>query len=632
MGSCEEGEMINRTAGTLVWVRRRNGSWWPGIVLAKKELPSKLKNSGRFGTPIKLLGRPDGSIDFYNLGKTVRVKSFRCGGEYEEIIEKAKSYVKKNPNEGKYVRREDAILHALEIEKDQKENPISVNKNRNVNSKKQMNGVKKKGLNGNNHQTGSGSKKRSKNPNNDSEEDLKTQGMPRMRDLREIGSKEQKNPKNKSVAITHETKNPNPDLVPNPNPNLVKEMSLQFGGVSATSSSNSTAKRKRSNMAQAYENMRKKHKSVPLSKLSDGSRIIIPSYCNWIGPNTFNTNEIAINNNTNNIKYNNCGQNSSETSSRSNCNGRDLDSINGNSGAFLESGSSDSGFFNVPLVMGDVFEGDYPSAFGFYASDKHDTSVSFEETKNPNFHSNNNNGGLKQEINNHSYENKTSCSESTESDRDSTHAKPDSNSISESGNRIPDENETPAFDSRFLNTQLAPLEEEVKIIKPIKSIPMESYLYDVEIIVKTSHKGPHVPLVSLMSRLNSKAIVGHPVSVQVVKDGSTLHLLKSEKEREHRPSVNTSSINQLLKRDEKVISKRSNNNKKVDRRKVASNSNKKVDRTKMRRLSSITIDRRERRGGERKLLVEKMSGPTVACVPLRLVFSRINEALKFPTN
>lgn len=54
--------------------------------------------------------------DWYNLEKSKRVKAFRCG-EYDRCIEKAKAFA---ANTGKkvvkYARREDAILHALEIE------------------------------------------------------------------------------------------------------------------------------------------------------------------------------------------------------------------------------------------------------------------------------------------------------------------------------------------------------------------------------------------------------------------------------------------------------------------------------------------------------------------------------------
>lgn len=55
--------------------------------------------------------------DWYNLEKSKRVKAFRCG-EFDDCIEKAEAAqggpLKKRE---KYARREDAILHALELEK-----------------------------------------------------------------------------------------------------------------------------------------------------------------------------------------------------------------------------------------------------------------------------------------------------------------------------------------------------------------------------------------------------------------------------------------------------------------------------------------------------------------------------------
>lgn len=57
--------------------------------------------------------------DWYNLEKSKRVKAFRCG-EFDDCIERAESSqgmpVKKRE---KYARREDAILHALELERKQ---------------------------------------------------------------------------------------------------------------------------------------------------------------------------------------------------------------------------------------------------------------------------------------------------------------------------------------------------------------------------------------------------------------------------------------------------------------------------------------------------------------------------------
>ncbi|PKA66390.1 Uncharacterized protein AXF42_Ash007087 [Apostasia shenzhenica] len=107
--------------GNIVWVRRRNGSWWPGRVLGPEELAESQLMSPRSGTPVKLLGRDDASVDWYNLEKSKRVKPFRCG-EFDACIERAEASqgipIKKRE---KYARREDAILHALELEKQQGE-------------------------------------------------------------------------------------------------------------------------------------------------------------------------------------------------------------------------------------------------------------------------------------------------------------------------------------------------------------------------------------------------------------------------------------------------------------------------------------------------------------------------------
>ncbi|TYI47625.1 hypothetical protein E1A91_D13G187100v1 [Gossypium mustelinum] len=104
--------------GSIVWVRRRNGSWWPGKIPGPEELPASHLASPRIGTPVKLLGREDASVDWYNLEKSKRVKAFRCG-EFDDCIERAESSQGVPPKKReKYARREDAILHALELEKE----------------------------------------------------------------------------------------------------------------------------------------------------------------------------------------------------------------------------------------------------------------------------------------------------------------------------------------------------------------------------------------------------------------------------------------------------------------------------------------------------------------------------------
>ncbi|CAG7878486.1 uncharacterized protein At1g51745 [Brassica rapa] len=106
------------TVGSIVWVRRRNGSWWPGKILGQDDLDSTHITSPRSGTPVKLLGREDASVDWYNLEKSKRVKPFRCG-DFDDCIEKVENSqgltIRKRE---KYARREDAILHALELEKE----------------------------------------------------------------------------------------------------------------------------------------------------------------------------------------------------------------------------------------------------------------------------------------------------------------------------------------------------------------------------------------------------------------------------------------------------------------------------------------------------------------------------------
>lgn len=51
-------------------------------------------------------------------------------------------------------------------------------------------------------------------------------------------------------------------------------------------------------------------------------------------------------------------------------------------------------------------------------------------------------------------------------------------------------------------------------------------LIDVHMTVQSTYRGEHTPLVSLMSRLNGKAIVGHPINIEVLYDSSMLPIEK----------------------------------------------------------------------------------------------------------
>ncbi|KAG6600220.1 hypothetical protein SDJN03_05453, partial [Cucurbita argyrosperma subsp. sororia] len=117
MGSPRCGA-VDYGVGSIVWVRRRNGSWWPGKIVGSDELSWSHLGSPRSGTPVKLLGREDASVDWYNLEKSKRVKPFRCG-EFDDCIERAEfSQGMPMKKREKYARKEDAVLHALELEKE----------------------------------------------------------------------------------------------------------------------------------------------------------------------------------------------------------------------------------------------------------------------------------------------------------------------------------------------------------------------------------------------------------------------------------------------------------------------------------------------------------------------------------
>lgn len=55
-----------------------------------------------------------------------------------------------------------------------------------------------------------------------------------------------------------------------------------------------------------------------------------------------------------------------------------------------------------------------------------------------------------------------------------------------------------------------------------RSKPM---LIDVELKVQVSYQKEHVPLVSLMSKYNGQAIIGHPVQIETIADGSSDNLV-----------------------------------------------------------------------------------------------------------
>ncbi|ONI25862.1 hypothetical protein PRUPE_2G324000 [Prunus persica] len=220
------------------------------------------------------------------------------------------------------------------------------------------------------------------------------------------------------------------------------------------------------------------------------------------------------------------------------------------------------------------------------------------------------------------------------------------------------------------------------------------YLIDVDLKVQASYQKEPVPIVSLMSKLNGKAIIGHPIQIEALEDGSSNSLLSTVDEfgeeavdnnggatvphawrtarrtanvRVPRPHLSSAldgdeAADDLPLLDEesrppfKKLNLGSFSNKATQgKRNLLHNSRLPTDRKlskkvakkvslsssqKTRTLSSIAIEQNfsnkpihldssscQREG----LMKPESSGPTtVACIPVKLVFSRLLEKINRP--
>lgn len=221
-----------------------------------------------------------------------------------------------------------------------------------------------------------------------------------------------------------------------------------------------------------------------------------------------------------------------------------------------------------------------------------------------------------------------------------------------------------------------------------------SMLMDVDLKVQASYQKEPVPIVSLMSKLNGKAIIGHPIQIETLEDGSSSNLLptmdyfgneaiendgstalpqawrtarRTANFRVPRPHLSSALDGDeaaydfpFLDRETKPPSKKSNagnfSHKPVLVRKNALNNsgplsdrkNKKVPKKvsssssqKTRTLSSIAIEHNlsnkptthDSSSNQIDGLIKPESSvppTTVACIPVKLVFSRLLEKINRP--
>ncbi|KAI4322051.1 hypothetical protein L6164_021774 [Bauhinia variegata] len=198
-------------------------------------------------------------------------------------------------------------------------------------------------------------------------------------------------------------------------------------------------------------------------------------------------------------------------------------------------------------------------------------------------------------------------------------------------------------------------------------------LVNVDLKVQASYQKKPVPIVSLMSKIDGKAIIGHPIQIETLRDGSSDGLLSAVDDcsndgigvegssvlppawrtarrtanfrvpRPHGADADAAAEFSFLEQERKIELKKSNagalsvhNSPRPTKgpRKVSLSSSQKT-----RTLSSLSIERSVSKKslndstscyGRDRLI--KSGATTVACIPVKLVFSRLLERINRPAH
>ncbi|XP_061352720.1 uncharacterized protein At1g51745-like [Gastrolobium bilobum] len=739
MGSPGENG-IDATVGGLVWVRRRNGSWWPGRIMGLNELSESCLVSPRSGTPVKLLGREDASVDWYNLEKSKRVKAFRCG-EYDECIEKAKaSAANSNKKAVKYARREDAILHALELEsarlgkeplnlcpgldklgsehggsagespavshsgdgnEDVTDGLSESEDNSNSAPELSQSGISFEEPNQNGSSKMQSMQGRRRRTPNDSEDDG-TEGVKRMRGLEDLGIGVVSKKKVHGAGTPEIVQQDGASLSNSNTRNCLANGTSINGGKGHSS----TLKRKRSQVANLHE-LKRKNRRRPLTKVLESTAMVsIPVICDQLPSSTssplcevtdsktsgLDSNEskksspLAIHNsdsteapfeNGNLVDVNDHGCEASQISHAVKENG-----ASGTSG-LIGNHASDK-LFDVPFVRdsGDekhatgcspVLVSCSPGKTQIGVLGQQSCHVSQSEAlslSNEDQNTGCTSSAAVYNIIGHRTE-KGSSKWQLKGKRNSRHINKNRKEVLRKHVEMDDEcsaHLTGAPNVSYNCTSLArckPVAEgqldgfrdlikhvrgttEVKLLPdgsltPQRSLPFrqsrftvnsryqmvdfpgrnycsDASLYDVKLEVKSSYRPQHVPLVSLVSKLNGKSFIGHPLTVEVLDDGHCDSVLSGvECNLEGGDTYCVVKPNSVTRRIPSNNFSRFSPNKSLKMKKSG------LLNKKIRKLSSLTGHKQSEE--ERKPVVDKLKGPVIACIPLKVVFSRINEAV-----
>uniref|UniRef100_A0A5B6YN51 PWWP domain-containing protein n=1 Tax=Davidia involucrata TaxID=16924 RepID=A0A5B6YN51_DAVIN len=725
MGSSSEPTTkgIDASVGGLVWVRRRNGSWWPGRIMGVDELSESCVVSPRSGTPVKLLGREDASVDWYNLEKSKRVKAFRCG-EYDECIEKAKASAANSSKKAvKYARREDAILHALELESDRqpkdhpdicskmdtsgceehdvKESPImfhpgketeqiaeelsSFEDNSNSAQELSQSGVsfeEPNQISASKEQSVQGRRRRTPN---DSEDDG-TEGIKRMRGLEDLG----------------------------------------MGVVSSL-------KRKRSQVANVHEFLKRKNRRRPLTKVLESTAMVsVPVMCEQLAspsgsplPGVSESKVSGLESNGSKRSLSLVINNNSDSTGVSCENGTSLNAIKQKENEIssmlgLPENDPSDRLFDVPFVGEDKHSAGFSPIFvscsvqkpliGAGAQSSQSSQVETVSLGNEEFNESGSTSSGAADFNISQRIEKGTSKWQSKGKRNLRHTTKNRKLGSRKSVDVDDESnayltaiepqdvfslgsawkvdtsdsctyraksrsvtETQVDEFRGWSRHISHKEPhsrgptaEVKLLPDCSSTPQrslpyrqsrftvnpkyqipdfsgrnydaDSSLYDVNLEVKASYRPQHVPYISLMSKLNGRPIIGHPLTIEVLDDGfcdllmsgPECYLTSSSCELDDDMEDNNISAFEGVDMGYEVkpnlgggrlptrhltlqpcVSPKSRKNGLLSK--------------KIRKLSSLTGSHKQRE--EKKPVVEKLKGPAIACVPLKVVFSRINAAM-----
>ncbi|KAL9262855.1 hypothetical protein AKJ16_DCAP04198 [Drosera capensis] len=642
--------IVESTVGTLVWVQRRNGSWWPGQILRLEEVVESRVASPESGTPIKLLCRDDVSLEWYNLEMSKQVKAFRCG-EYDVCIRKAKAAAESASKKSvRLTKREKAILLALELEcalvsKAQENNQSTPDNyesdpcesspevspstsehpndsdslseetsafDENSNSAHEMShsGISYEETNGSSHVKDQSTigRKRAKHESED-EGSNKIMHMRGLKDLGQVGIGCKVEPGMLTNAISQ---------------GKVSVNDFHFVSIGSTANGAQGAipslRRKRTENPHAHEVSKRKDCRRTLTKALDmlvAVPVIFDEFGEVLGlePNeakgTLPLDADTLDSSAPSVNVNALMQIKLEDS-KDPCDAMFVDDwIAGN-------------LFDVPIFIEDLHAGSAPSplkrqndAYGHTTQNCKGESVRWNNDPSelssatpPSAHIDPVAQNLDTNTSNWQIKGR----------RKSRHS-----SKIECLDEDPDELNA-LTDSAHLIGPFCPSRARMSSHSMDGSAHWNIYMemmYDVNIEVKSSYR-PHVPYISLMSKLNGKPITGHPVTVEVMdEDNWQEPLLDSS---DYCPTSSGREVGDDEEADmDFVIKPKSSSLLKPCKSKSSKSKKHRQSSKKTCRLSALTRSRRWNHGS--KCMDQDLKGPTLACIPLKIVFSRINEAL-----